>query len=336
MNKIDVYYKNRKFIVSNPGEILYSKNNIIKKSRGNLIFEIVDQLNDCSELDYNKKEYSNRIEYLNVKYNLTELDYYIVVVCFGNENLLPRCSYINPYTGEKCNEVRKFRTLVPEFYQKTGNRQEIFYLGCEKHKINAAAQNSQRENYRRGITGLQKANRKSKVWREKLRDHAKRQIEEGRSIFSPDDIRDKNIPSWKSLPSNPSINYYKVISKELNLSLGDLNLENCILIDKLSYLRKGDKDDICYYYISSIKDNESLFKLGVTNNPDKRIKDGIYHGLKYEKMEILIESTREKVAEIEYQVKLKFKSFIEIGNEIFNIDCKESVLEFIEYLKHNL
>lgn len=58
----------------------------------------------------------SRIKYLQTKYGLTKLDYYIIVVCRGDESKLPRCTYVNPYTDEICNKPKKFRTLTPGLY----------------------------------------------------------------------------------------------------------------------------------------------------------------------------------------------------------------------------
>lgn len=326
-----ISYKGKEYTVTNPGELIYSKTKFVRGCRTDKRFEILDQLNGCSEIKYDNKECGSRVKYLNTKYGLTELDYYIIVVCRGDITKLPVCTYVNPYTGEKCNKPRKFRSLTPGLYQRTGNRKGIFHDGCEEHANSAAAQNSQKENYKKGVTGLQKADRKSKVWREKLSQHAKKQMEEGKSIFSPDEIRDKNIPSWKSTQANPSIDYYNNIANSLGLDEYNLSTENCILIDKLNYLRSGNPTDTCSYYITYFNENSNIFKLGVTKDLDKRVKTD-YHGLSYKSPKILFTSDRTTIAEIEYQVKIKFKEFIILGNEAFNIEKEEEIIKYINEL----
>lgn len=321
-----VIYKGKEYIVYNPGEIIYSTKNYLRYCQTDKRFEIVDQLDECKELDLLPGE--THVKYLQRIYGLTELEYYIIVVCLGKEENLPKCTYINPYTKEKCNNPRKFRSLTPKKFQRTGARAGIFYDGCTEHTNKAAVQNAQKENYKKGVTGLQKADRKSKVWRDKLSVHAKKQMAEGNSIFSPDNVRRSDIESWKSFQNFPSIDQFKEIVDELGLDEYNLNIENCILIDKLNYMRKGNPDDICSYYITDFENNDSLFKLGVTVDIDNRVK-GNYHGLYYKNPTIIITSTRKEIAELEYQVKLKFKDYITFANEAFDVKYKDEILEFI-------
>ena len=325
-----INYKEKQYEVTNPGEIIYSTTHYLRGCRIDKRFEIVDQLNGCSEIKYNNSDCSSRVKYLNTKYGLSELDYYIIVVCRGDESKLPKCTYVNPYTGEVCNKFRKFRTLTPGLFTKTGKRMGIFHDGCEDHTVNAAVQIAQRENYELGVTGLQKADRKSKVWREK---HAKKQMAEGNSIFSPDDVRNENIPSWRDTQSNPSINYYSKIANSLGMDRYNLSVENCILIDKLNYIRKGNPNDTCIYYITFFVETNNYFKLGVTTDLDKRANSNrSYHGYSYKSSEILFVSDRLTIAEIEYKVKIKFKDFIVLGNEAFDINHKDEIIEYINEL----
>ena len=325
----EVIYKGKTYNVTCPGKLIYSTINYLKFCQTDKRYEIVDQLDNCKELELLPGE--THVKYLKRVYDLSELDYYTIVVCLGDESKLPKCTYINPYTGEKCNETREFRSLTPKKFQRTGKRAGIFYDGCKDHKNKAAAQNSQRENYKRGVTGLQKADRKSKIWRDKLSKAAKSQMARGDSIFSPDDVRREGLDSWKVYQSNPSIDVFKEIIEELSLDEFNLSIENCILIDKINYLRKGDPEDICYYYIAEFEDNDNIFKLGVTTNLDKRIIKG-YHGFSYKNSNILMTGSRLEIAELEYKVKIKFKDYIILGNEAFDSKHKEEILNFINEL----
>lgn len=325
-----VRYKGKTYTVTNPGEIIYSLTKTVSGCRHDMRPEIVDQLDNNKELVYTQTRKSRR-KYLEDKYGITELDYYIIVVCLGDESKLPRCSYQNPYTGEICNEIKKFRSLTPKKSQRTGNRLGIFHDGCENHCNRAAAQISQKDNYKKGVTGLQKADRTSKEWRKKLSDSAKRQILSGKSIFSPDDIRDKNIKSVKEFNTNPSIDFYKLTAKRLGLDIDNLSIDNCILIDKENFLRKGSLNDNCFYYITTFKETSEYFKLGVSVDINKR-SNKPYHGYTYDKCEVIFSSTRETIAEIEYQVKLKFKDLISLGNEAFRMTDKEIIMSFIDEL----
>lgn len=312
MNKKIIKYKDTIYNVTSPGEIIYDINIVGKK--GNPL-QILDQLDNLSVIGR-----KSRKKYLKNKYNLTELDYYIIVVLEGDESRLPVCSYINPKTKVKCNNPQKFRSLAP----KRGN---IFYDGCEDHIINVAAQIKRRECYKKGITGLQKADRRSKTWREKLRKHAIKQMQEGNSIFSPDDIRRSDI---KKPTSNIKVSGYNKIFDELNIDRNNAAIEDLILIDKKMFLNKGNLNDTCYYYVVFF-DESNIFKLGVTSNIDSRIKRG-YHGLKYDKFSVLFKSTREVIAELEYKVKLEYKDYICFNNEGFSIEVKDEILNYIENL----
>lgn len=327
VNKTEiVIYKNKKYTVTNPGELVFSKTRRITKSKDKETFEIVDQLNNCSEI----KNY--RRVYLMNTYGITELEYYIIVVLRGDETQLPKCEYISPYTGEICNNPKKFRTLVPGVYQKTGNKQDIFFCGCVEHSLNAAAQKSQTENYIRGVTGLQKADRNSRAWREKLSAHAKKQMEEGRSIFSPDNIRDKSIPGVDTFRLNATgIGMYEDIANRLGISILDFKdpLEYWIFLDKEYYIYRGNPEDVCHYYITMFEENDTLFKLGVTNDLETRSIGYSYHGMTYLNPSILFTSSRKIIANLEYDVKLYFKNKIKLGHEAFSVQDKDEILKFI-------
>ena len=318
---VEVLYKGTIYKVTNPGQLVYSKIKFVKGCSSFKRYEIVDQLNGCSELNYGGK---GRVSYLKEKYGLTELEYYIIVVCLGDESKLPRCTYVNPYTGEKCNEPRKFYSLCPGIYKKTGNMRGIFHSGCKEHANNAAVQIAQRENYKKGVTGLQKADRKSLVWREKLSKSAKRQMETGNSIFSPDGIRNKGLNSY--------VNYItKKNNKAYDGKYEDLSIDNCIFLDKLMYLKRGNPDDTCYYYITYFNENPNIFKLGVTVDLVHRTTTK-YHGYSYKNYEILFTANRLTVAEFEYKVKMKFKNYITLGTESFSLEFKDEIFNYINKL----
>ena len=325
----DVLYNGKTYKVTDPGKLVYNYDLDLSKD-GSGKYQILDQLNNNNRIS----RWSRRT-YLKRKYGLTELDYYIIVVLKGDKNLLPICKYINPYTGVKCTEPCKFRSLVP-----TGKNQNIFYDGCIEHTENVAAQIKQRECYKKGITGLQKADRRSKIWRKRLSDHAKKQMQEGNSIFSPSHLRNPEIPSVDeysllnlSLPGNRD-NYSDYIkrSKDYLENLGVSNpekLDILIVADYFRYLGGGDLKEECSYYMTSLKDNKEVIKFGVLRgtSPSKRTN---YHGFKYENTEILYTNSRESIANLEMKVKLKFKEGLILGNEGFKYELKEKILEYIK------
>ena len=226
---------------------------------------------------------------------------------------------------------QKTKEEIVEYKEKV-YKDKLFCDGCDKHSINASAQNSQREAYKKGVTGLQKADRSSKVWREKLRQHALKQMEEGNSIFSPDEVRRSDIP--KPI-SSVKISGYNLTAKKLGIEPDSATIEELILIDKENYLRKGNPNDICIYYLAYLEDEPKIIKLGVTNDLFSRGKKG-YHGREYIKTEILFEGTRVQVANIEYEVKMKFKSSISLGNEGFSLDIEKEIRDFIKELSSKI
>lgn len=311
-----IEYKGKQYKVTNPGELIYETKLITKYGRTFNTYRLLDQLQELKPIGNCSKIY------LKKTYGLTELDYYIIVVLRGDIEKLPKCTYINPYTGEICNEPAKFKGSLIKYKDK------LFCDGCNKHSINAAAQNSQREAYKKGITGLQKADRSSKVWKEKLRQHALKQMEEGNSIFSPDEIRKPGIP--KPI-SSIKISGYNLIAEKLGIEPNTATIEELILIDRENYLRKGEPDDICIYYLAYLENEPKTIKLGVTTDLSARSKKG-YHGKEYIKTEILFEGTRVQVSNIEYEVKMKFKDSINLGNEGFSLDIEKEIREFIKEL----
>ena len=166
------------------------------------------------------------------------------------------------------------------------------------------------------------------VWREKLRQHALKQMEEGNSIFSPDEIRRPDIP--KPI-SSVKISGYNLTAKKLGIEPDTATIEELILIDKENYLRKGEPNDVCIYYLAYLKNEPNIIKLGVTTDLLARSKKG-YHGKEYIKTEVLFEGTRVQVANVEYEVKMKFKNSISLGNEGFLLDVEKEIRDFIEEL----
>ena len=322
----EVKFKGKTYNVTNPGKLEFSKVSFASKKFN--VYQIVDQLNNLSEIK------RNRVSYLKNKYGLTELEYYIIVVFEGDETRIPRCEYKDPKTGIICGKPRKFNTLVP--YPKTNGSGEfvtagIFRIGCEEHVISASAQVKQRECYKKGITGLQKADRKSLIWREKLRQHALKQMAEGNSLFSPDEIRRPDI--IKPI-SSVKISGYNEICNELGIDRNNCSIEDLIRIDKEMFLKKGNPEDTCYYYLTYLEGNDKVFKLGVTSNIDSRMNRG-YQNYSYTELKVLYTSTRIKVADLEEKVKLEFKEHIILGNEGFDILILNKVIEFINNILLN-
>lgn len=149
---------------------------------------------------------------------------------------------------------------------------------------------------------------------------------EGNSIFSPDEIRKDTI---KKPISAIKISGYNELFSEFNIDRNNCSIDELILIDKEMFLKKGNSEDICYYYIATLEGRDEIFKLGVTSSIESRNKKG-YQGIKYKSLEVLYTSTRINIAEIEYNVKLKFKNYIIFGNEGFDNSIKDEIINYIK------
>jgi len=327
MNIEEIEYKGSRYRVWNPGGLVFSTS---RKLSGSNKFEILDQLDELKDLKFTKHTRS-RSKYLKEKYGLSEQDYYIIVVLKGDETKQPRCPYEHN-NGKVCMKYCKFRSLIPT--TNKGKPLGIYFTSCEEHINRTAPQLAQKERVLLGTNNLQHTDRRSKSWRKKLSISAKNQIASGNSIFSPDDVRRSDLPSYIGYVSNKNTSIKNYSDK----------IEISILIDKERYLLKGDQNDICYYYITDLIDLDGIgseyIKLGVTNNIDRRYsetnKDNRkYHGYYYGEIESLFSGPRTVVAELEYQVKLKFIKDIVLGTEGFLRAKKEEIIDFINnYLKN--
>ena len=90
---------------------------------------------------------------------------------------------------------------------------------------------------------------------------------------------------------------------------------------------------ICYLYITDL-DNDR-FKIGATKNLDNRANKNRYHKMKYQKPKIIFISTRDIIADLEYDIKLKFNP----KNHPDVVNCKknedEIITEFLDCFELN-
>ena len=306
---VEIKYKEKTYFVNNPGKLLYNKSN-----------QLLNQLTEELIPFDNIRKYKSIL--LN-EFGITEYDYYIIVVLYGDENKIPRCTYINPLTKEQCNHPQKFRSLIP----KKGTKNTIFHEGCVEHLKAAPQQTRQLDLLNKGKNNLLFTDRRSKVWRERLKQHALKQIEEGNSIFSKDDVRRKDIKSVKEFNER---GFYSNRLKNIGIDKSKLlTKEDIILADKLLFLSNGDENDKCYYYITELDGNPEVIKLGVTNNPNRRGEGTEYHGYFYKNYKIIYEGTRKQISEIEYRTKIEFINDICLGNEGFTFSAKDNIIDFI-------
>lgn len=311
---MEIIYENKTYKVIEPGSLKYNE-------RGELLNQLSENLHPFPRA---------RKKFLKDNYSLSELDYYIIVVLYGIKENIPKCSFTNPITKEKCTCNKKFRSLFP----KKGIRNTIFYDGCEDHIRSAIRQINQLKLFSEGKCNLLHTDRRSKVWRDKLRKHALEQIKNGNSIFSKDDVRRNDIKSVKSYNEK---GFYSNRLEKIGISRSDiLEKKDIILADKLLYQSLGDLDDKCYYYVTELDNNLDVIKFGVTSNLNRRGEGTEYHGYFYKNFKVIYEGTRQQVSNLEYEVKLHFIDYICLGNEGFSSDKRDEIIDFVNNFIKNI
>ena len=282
--KINSYvkYKGVEYNVISPGEFL-------KDEKGYLLDQLSPKLQKMGRY---------RSVYLKKVYNLTEYDYYIIVMYLGNEDLIPICEY------EGCNNKKQFNHLLAT------KKEPIFELGCcSKHTRILINRISGKRLVEEGRSPILKALAApiTEERRRKSRENALKQVSEGRHPWQKENRCSK-------IAGNPVVQH-------------NMGFEDFIAFERDSYKAKGNLDDQCCLYITFLTDKE-MFKIGVTNNLNNRAKYE-YHGLKYVNPVSILDSTREIVSELEYSIKLHFKSFIVLGTETFSIKIYQEVVSYI-------
>lgn len=307
-----VKYNNKEYYVTNPGELLRNEKNYL-----------LDQLKDDTPC---MGRY--HVEYIKKNYNLSDYEYYLIVVCYGNEDNIPRCGV------EGCNNPRKFNLLG------ITKKVPILALGCcEKHSRSIKGKIEYENQLRNGCTNI------SKCWsieftdemREQRRQAALKQVKDGKHPWTREnssEFRKRLIEEGK----NSIINMWKMRDKlkESNIPNLDIfdpskmnDIEYVLCSERDSYKYRGDPNETCYFYVTML-DDESKFKIGVTKNMERRSKD-YYHNHKYVNPIIMFTGKREIIADLEYIVKKQFIHKVVLGTETYSIKDYDEILEFIRY-----
>ena len=309
-----VRYNNKEYFVKSPGVLLRNDKNYL-----------LDQLH--KDLPCMGRY---RTEYLLNNYNLSEFDYYLIVMCLGDINNIPLCEY------EGCNNHKKFNTL--------GITKKVPILSkgcCEKHSKNLARKDDWIRYNKIGKNPLENVDWSS-IWTTERRIQASnRELEKVKNGTHPwllknsKEFREKLIEEGK----NPIVNMWKsrdeIISPSLDIydpkKMNDIDY--VLFSEKESFKNRENKDDICQFYIAELDDNS--FKIGVTKDVENRIKKNRYHKMKYKNTKVLYESNRVEVAELEYKIKRKFIKKVKLGTESFSMNDYDEILEYINSLINN-
>lgn len=299
---------------------VYNQGELLTDTKGYLL----DQLNESLP-----RMGRYRSVYLKKKYNLSERDYYIIVMCDGKESNLPECQL------EGCSNHAEFKGLT-----KTTRTPIIAKGCCESHTRAINLLNTQKK-YGRSMWENSDRSYITDDYRQSKRDFALNQVKNGTHpwlLKNSKELRQKLIDEGK----NPIVNMWKAVDRiKSDLDVYDpskmKDIEYVLFSEKESFKNKENPDDVCQFYIAKL-DNER-FKIGVTKNIERRTNKNRYHGLKYQDPEVLYSSNRLEIAELEYLVKKTFIKKVVLGTETYSLKDFDEIIDFInkqiEILKQN-
>lgn len=306
-----VSYKGKEYNVRNSGEIL-------RNEKGYLMDQLSDDPNKC--MGQKRKAYIRNV------YGLSEEDYYIIVCLDGDPSRLQDC----PYEG--CTNKVKFGSL--------NGTDRLFSRGCcEKHSRSLAERENNRIRVENGTHILLSQNRSGHFIKGKdyyssvASERAIRQVNNGLHPWAGENgtrLFHKRVEEGSIFLFNTE--FSSNLQKE-RISKGVHQFQDkeiSIKADRTIFLNKGDINDECYFYISKVKGDKDNFKIGVTSDPEYRMK--FHHMEEYESLEIKRTSDRTTIANLEYEVKLKFKDFTSKGTETFPNYMREEIENFIKTL----
>ena len=327
-----IYYKEIEYTVYNPGEIL-------RDDKGRLFDQLRPDLKSMGRY---------HTEYLKKTYNLSDYDYYLIVVHGGNEDNMPRCELIG------CNKPKHFNLL--------GVNKRIPTLStgcCTEHSIIIARKNNWVKWRSLGLNPAEDFGARPPKWsEERRREHSnnlKQLAKEGKHPWCKErsqEFRRKAIEEGK----NHIVNYWNLVKqiKDYNndptlemlekLNSFGIGLHSCGGLDifdpekmrdiryvlkseRESFKHRNNPEDICCFYITYLTDD--LFKIGISKNIQNRDKTTYHEKYKYHNTEVLFSGTRDQVADLEYNVKLKFFTKLALGTETFNRIHYTEIREYI-------
>lgn len=311
-----VNYKGIDYHVTNPGEIMFNE-------KGYLINQLDTSLPSFGRY-WSKK--------LTELYNLSELDYYIIVVLMGDETKIPRCQW------DDCNEPCEFVGLT---YKKQ-KYNDFFKRGCCKsHTLKVRSRELLNNRYKSGWLPPPSF---EEYWtperKDKVSKGVRRSVKEGTHpwlLKNSAEKRQKLIAEGK----NKMVNMARLRSAARKGEFLDIfdpekmkDIEYVLYSERESfkYRLDGTPEDECYFYLAYLDGDR--FKIGVTKNCEKRFRQ-YYHGLQYKEPKILYTAKRFEIAEIEYKVKKQFLGKVVLGTETYSINDLEEIMEYINSLINN-
>lgn len=309
MNKY-VNYKNRYFTVYEfTGDIEFDENSYI-----------IDKLDP--NLPSLGRFWMRRIR---DKYDLSPEEYLTIVMYEGDESRIPMCEFSG------CANHKKFI--------KVKSKEVLWSTGCcERHSRTVAQTKNFYKRFGEDPAGLTKIGISKGVYsteehKELMRDLALKQVKEGKHPWAGENGTELN-----KRRATEGTNFFYTEESRLKSSIrGREKMKNgthqfldksvMIKADRSIFLNKGSIDDECYLYIATYYNRPDIIKIGVTVDPEYRIN--FHHMTPYESLEVLVTSGRRIIAELEYEVKMKFMNHSVEGNESFPVSMRDDILNFI-------
>lgn len=306
-----VYYKGKKYNVWGLGSI-------VRNDQGQLMDQLDETESKCMGAKQNK--------YLRDKLGLTQRDYYIIVVLSGDENKIPDC----PYKG--CKNKVKFGSL-------SLNERLLCRGCCEKHSRSLAESENNSIKIKNGTHNLLSRNRSKhflkggEYYSSVARDRAIKQVEDGNHPWAGENgtsLFHRRVEEGSIFLFNTE--FSSNLQKErMSKGIHQFQMKEVdIKADRSFFLNKGSLTDTCYFYIAMVEGDSDNIKIGATEDPEYR--SHFHHMKSYESIEIIRTGDRTYIANLEYNVKLKFKDFTSKGTETFPKEMKDEILEFINTL----
>lgn len=323
-----IIYKNKEYNVVNPG-----------------ILELtIDQLSG-------NKMPVRFSKYIRKTYNITDEDYYIIVVFKGDISLVPKCKKEGclcncrflglraGYSNGCCTSHSHSYSNKIRITNGTHNFLEIDRSSVVRNMI----ENGTHPWLSKNSEGMRERN-------------YQKQIERGTFKLSDKDVIDKRNESIRNIPKEVRSEISSKVAKERvkngthpwlkggnnDASKRMKNLAesgrhpwqkktNRVKSHYKSFISKGNLDDVCSLYITELESDPSIIKIGASHDVDRR--SGFHGNCGYKNLQVLKVSDRLSIGDLEMKIKNHFiDNSIGSSVEIFPIELRNDIINFINKL----
>lgn len=240
-------------------------------------------------------ETRNVFQYIKKLYNLTPDQYTILVMFEGDSSKWPKCEC---GCGEnvKLRGIGGFSKYVNQSHANRMTSLERSKLGTNPFSGENGSKLSHMVNMMRVSNGTH---------------HFQGKVGSERASRKNKELSSKGLHSWQKLTS------------KFNAT-------------KNRFISAGDPSDICELYVASVNDHPELFKIGISVKSSGRLvlSQSNFSELRYDDIEVIARLPRVSVAQLEYDIKLKYNEYSMIGTETFPIEMKLEIVNFINETLH--